>query len=187
VVGPPAPPDEAIVSTDVTVTKVTCTLATTGMFVGGLIYTSSSFSAAGYQTTCIDGIPKISPALYYNGSPSGDVNATLFPGDKVFIEVIETSGYTDIEYRIDNGGLFKGDSLSGSTAVAVVAGVASQPTSDPPPIPKFGQIAFSSARLNDQTPSEAGAVAFNMKLDGRLLIQTLPLKGNAWSEKFWHS
>jgi hypothetical protein len=173
------------------VPKVSCTSKRSGVFIGVVIYTSSTFFSNGIEAGCTNGTAWYYTATYLNGLFSGE--APVGVGDHIFTKMKVSSGSTTFNLIVDNGGpgSVSGRSYSDSSPTSALIGMTAVDSSGVQlPLPHFATMTFGPANFDQMLPSAAGAVAVNMETGGGVLqIKTSALKpsGKFWTESFKHS
>ncbi len=181
-------PPSASATVTFTVPTLTCTAAPSTLMYFGLQITGiSGGSSADVLAECSGGAAKYFGYLDVSSDTYG-TSFTPAPGD-----VIVATGSVSVTQA---KATLKDVTKAKSKTVYSVGGVPKQveegisATTYVAVVPKFGTVAFRSAKMDGKTPKAAGAFAYNMRASGGLLqIKTSALNaaGKGWSETFKNS
>jgi hypothetical protein len=125
----------------------------------------------------------------------GTTTLTPAAGDTIVLTVSESATKTTVTVKdVTQAKTVTGSAATGGTPALVFDGMSNvpvQPPTTPPtyyPIPNFGHVTFSAAKLDGKTPLAAAATAFNLVKGTvtQILAGPLSLTGNSWKDTFKH-
>ena len=187
-----SPPANGWAAASFAVPKVSCTSKKSGVFIGVVIYTNSSFSSSGIEASCKNETASYYTVIYLNGLFSGDI--ALAAGDHMFVRVTETASSTSYYMSINNGapGTGGGTVNTGSSPTSALIGMTAVDSRSGVQLllPHFATVTFGPTNFDQMPPATEGAVGVNMETGGGVLqINTGALKpsGKFWTETFKHS
>jgi hypothetical protein len=169
----------------------TATTSAVGAVVAVTTRSGTTVSSSGVLLVleCASGKPLYGAFGEIYGSPT--FLPVVAPGDTLLVTVSVTSTVLKVTFADATKHSSKTLSGPGAVGTAVDEGMAlATQGGNPLPIPNFGTMSFSAAKMDGKTPAAVHAVATDMRTKGgtlQIATGALSATGNRWTETFKHS